>query len=118
MAEALLRHHFGDHYDVFSAGTEATQVNDHAISVLEAKGIDTEGLRSKSADEFLGMEIDEVVTVCDHAKENCPFFPGAKRYTHKGFMDPPEWVEGGMSPDEAFSKVRDLIEEWILEHFH
>ena len=112
-----MRHHYGDRYEVFSAGTEATKVNDHAISVLEKKGINTDGLRSKSTDEFLGMEIDEVVTVCDQAKEKCPFFPGAKSYTHHSFRDPPEMVKEGMSPGEAFSKVRDQIERWILDHF-
>jgi arsenate reductase len=63
------------------------------------------------------MEIDEVVTVCDQAKEACPFFPGAKKYTHQSFVDPPDLVEKGISPEDAFSSVRDQIEEWILDHF-
>lgn len=117
MAEAIMRHHFGDRYEVHSAGTEATHVNEYAVSTLEAKDIETSGLRSKPAEEFIDMEIDEVVTVCDHAKESCPFFPGAKKYTHQGFIDPPELVQKGMSPEDAFSSVRDQIEEWILEHF-
>ncbi len=117
MAEAILRHHFGDEFEVFSAGTEPISVNKHAITVLEDKGINTTGLRSKSVDEFIEMDIDEVITVCDNAKEACPFFPGAKENTHQGFVDPPELVVKGMPPEEAFSKVGDEIEDWILEHF-
>ena len=117
MAEALLRHHLDHRYEVFSAGTEATSVNESAISALQMKRISTHGLRSKSVDEFLDVQIDEVVTVCNNAKENCPFFPGAKNYTHKSFPDPPDLVADGMPPEDAFSKVRDMIEEWILEHF-
>lgn len=117
MAEAITRHHFGNIYEVFSAGTEATIVNEHALSALEEKGIDTAGLRSKSVDEFIDMEFDDVVTVCDHAKEACPFFPGAKKYSHKDFTDPPHMVKEDISPEEAFASVRDEIEEWILKHF-
>jgi len=117
MAEAILRHHFNDRFEIFSAGTEATLVNESAIYVLQMKRISTGGLRSKSVDEFLNIEIDEVVTVCNNAKENCPFLPGAQKYTHKSFPDPPDLVPDGMDPEDGFSKVRDMIEEWILEHF-
>ena len=117
MAEVILRHHFNDEYEVFSAGTDPSTVNELAIKALEEKGFDADGLRSRSVDEFIDMEFDEVVTVCDNAKEVCPFFPGAKENTHKGFVDPPELVKNGMSTEEAFSKVRDEIEDWILEHF-
>ena len=117
MAEALLRHHFGDRFEVFSAGTEATEVHPKVISALEEKGVDSSSLRSKSVNEFMGIEFDEVVTVCDTAKERCPFFPGAKKYTHRCFLDPPDLVEKGWVPEKAYSFVRDGIEKWILEHF-
>jgi arsenate reductase (thioredoxin) len=117
MAGAILRHHFSDRFEAYSAGTEATSVNKDATSALEERGIDTTGLMSKSVDEFIELDIDEVITVCDNTKEACPFFPGAKKYTHKGFVDPPELVKNGMSTEEAFSKVRDEIEEWIMVHF-
>lgn len=118
MAEALLRDRFGDLYEVYSAGTEATEVNSHTLAVLEEKGIDTSPLSSKSVEEFIDMDIDEVVTVCDHAKEACPFFPGAKKYTHQGFVDPPDLIDHfGMEPMKAFRAVRDEIDEWISEHF-
>jgi arsenate reductase len=117
MAEAILRDKYGDTFIVNSAGTEATEVNPFAIKVLQEKGIDTSGLRSKSVEEFLDEEIDLVVTVCDHAKEACPFFPGAKEYLHKGFKDPPELIEEGMEPMKAFGKIRDEISDWIEATF-
>jgi len=117
MAEALLRDRYGDIYEVYSAGTEATEVNPYAIAALEEKGIDTSPLSSKSAEEFLDLDMDEVVTVCDNAKEACPFFPGAKKYTHHGFVDPPALIDRGVEPMEAFRQVRDRIDEWLVRHF-
>ncbi len=117
MAEALLRERYGDIYEVHSAGTEATEVDPLAIGVLEEKSLDASELMSKSVNEFLDKKFEEVVTVCDLAKEACPFFPGAKKYTHKGFVDPPDLVNKGMEPMEAFRMVRDQIDDWIVEHF-
>ncbi|MEA3557701.1 MAG: arsenate reductase ArsC, partial [Candidatus Thermoplasmatota archaeon] len=102
---------------VFSAGTEATEVNPFTLEVLKDLGIDTSSLHSKSLDIYLDQEFDEVVTVCDHAKEVCPFFPGAKIRTHQGFRDPPDLVEKGMEPLAAFRMVRDDIDRWIQDHF-
>jgi arsenate reductase len=118
MAQALLRYRFGDQYEPYSAGTEPTEVNPLSIAVLEEKGIDTSSLWSKSVQEFVDMEFDEVVTVCDHAKEACPFFPGAKKYTHQGFVDPPDLIDHfGIEPMKAFRSVRDEIDQWITDHF-
>lgn len=117
MAEALLRDMAGDEFEVMSAGTEATHVHPTAIEVLKEKEIDTSVLRSKSAEEFLDEEIDIVVTVCDNAKEACPYFPGAKKYLHKSFPDPPDLVSGGMEDIAAFRKVRDMIFDWLKNDF-
>jgi arsenate reductase len=117
MAEALLRRHFGGRFEVFSAGSEPTDVDPMVITALEEKGIDMSSYRSKPVEEFTGVEFDEVVTVCDNAKETCPFFPGAKKYTHQGFVDPPDLAEEGTGRMEAFRSVRDEIEKWILSHF-
>ena len=117
MAEGILRALYGDQYEVFSAGTQPTKVNPYAIKVMAEIGIDISHHRSKSVEEFYGMEFDYVVTVCDRAKETCPFFPGGKVYIHKGFEDPSE-AEG--EEDEIiakFRKVRDEIREWIEETF-
>jgi arsenate reductase len=105
-------------YEVFSAGTEATEVNPLAIEVLKEIDVNVEGLRSKVSDEFLEMDIMKVVTVCDNAREACPFFPGAKEYVHHGFQDPPVLVkEQGLEPLEAFRMVRDDIKGWLEAEF-
>lgn len=117
MAEALLRHLYGDRYEVRSAGTEATRVNPTAVIVLKEMGVDTSGLRSKDIGEYWGQRFDEVVTLCDSAKEACPFFPGAELQTHKGFIDPPDLVSQRVEHMEAFRKIRDEIMEWIEDHF-
>jgi arsenate reductase len=117
MAEALLREMNGEEYEVFSAGTLGTKVHPTAVKVLEEKGIDTGRLFSKSLDEFLDKNIDLVVTVCNNAREACPFLPGAKEYIHQAFPDPPDLVSDGMEEDDAFRKVRDMIEDWIAGMF-
>lgn len=117
MAEAMLRHLKGDEHDVYSAGTDPTFVHPGAIEALNEAGIDTARLRSKSALEYLGRDFDLVVTVCDRAKEKCPFFPGAKETEHSGFTDPADLVSQGMSEQDAFAEVRDRIRRWIEERF-
>lgn len=117
MAEALLRHQKGDRYTVLSAGTDPTDVDPHVKKVLEEIGIDTSSLRSKSVDEFLNMKIDIVVTVCDNARETCPFFPGGRKRIHRGFRDPSDLVKDGISELDAFRKIRDEIGEFIREYF-
>jgi arsenate reductase (thioredoxin) len=111
MAEGLLRHDGGDRFDVFSAGTRPTTVRPEAIAALAELGIDISGQRSKSVDEFAGREFDFVITVCDHAAEACPTFPGKTQHIHWSFEDPAA-VEG--SAEErlaAFRRIRDQIRE-------
>jgi len=109
MAEGLLRHFHGDNYKAYSAGTEATQVKPEAVQVLAELGIDISKQESKTLERYLEMELDYVVTVCDKAKEACPFFPGGKERVHRRFFDP--------SDVEGFRKVRDEIRAWIEEMF-
>ena len=93
MAEGLLRHEGGERFEVFSAGTKPSQVRPEAIAVMDEIGIDISHQRSKSVEEFVGMELDYVITVCDNAKESCPIFPGKTRRLHWPFEDPAA-VEG------------------------
>jgi arsenate reductase len=114
MAEGLLRHEAGDRFEVFSAGTRPSLVRPEAIAVMNEIGIDISGHRSKSIDEFTGQELDTVVTVCDHANESCPVFPGKTQRLHWPFEDPAA-VEG--TEDErkaAFRKIRDRIHGRIM----
>jgi arsenate reductase len=90
MAEALLRHHGGDRFEVHSAGTEPKGVNPLTLRVLSEAGIDASFARSKSVAEFLGQSFDYVVTVCDQARQSCPVFPGVHESLHWGYEDPAE----------------------------
>lgn len=117
MAEGIMNALFGDKFIAFSAGTDPKGVNPLAIEVLKEMGIDISHHRSKSIEEFRGESFDYVVTVCDNAKENCPFFPGGKKYIHRGFFDPAS-VEGTYEEKlNAFRKVRDEILNWIKTYF-
>ncbi|MFP5341355.1 MAG: arsenate reductase ArsC [Candidatus Limnocylindria bacterium] len=88
MAEALLRHHGGERFEVFSAGTEPKGVNPRTLRILAEAGIDASFARSKSVTEFLGQSFDYVVTVCDQARQSCPVFPGVHESLHWGYEDP------------------------------
>jgi arsenate reductase (thioredoxin) len=90
MAEALVRQHGGDDFEVFSAGTEPRGLNPLTMRALAEAGIDAGPVRSKSVQEFIGQEFDYVVTVCDEAREACPVFPGSHNSLHWGYEDPAE----------------------------
>jgi protein-tyrosine-phosphatase len=95
MAEALLRHLSHGQVEVYSAGSHPTQVHPLALQVLQERGISTDGLRSKSLDEFVGQSFDVIVTVCDRVRESCPTFPGDPECIHWSFADPAA-VEGSL----------------------
>ena len=113
MAEGLLRHEAGDRYEVFSAGTHSSLVRPEAIAVMHEIGIDISGHRSKSIDEFKGQDLDTIVTVCDHAMESCPVFPGGTERLHWPFEDPASVQGTEEDRKDAFRKVRDLIHRRI-----
>lgn len=117
MAEGFLRALKGDRYEAFSAGTEPRGVNPHTISVMTEVGIDLSSHRSKSVDEFQNIPFDEVVTVCDNARESCPVFIGQGRKRHQSFPDP-SLLQGTEEEILAgFRSVRDAIRLWILEEY-
>jgi arsenate reductase len=118
MAEGLLQHMLGSAYDVFSAGTKPSIVRPEAIAALAEIGIDISHHRSKSVDEFTNREIDFVLTVCDHAKQACPFFPAKTRVVHHSFDDPPAESEGEYDERLAvFRRVRDEIADYFGREF-
>lgn len=117
MAEALLRALYGEKYDAYSAGTQPSGVNRYAVQVMKEIGIDISAQRSKSIDEFRGWNFDVVVTVCDQARESCPFFPGARKYLHQGFEDPSGFEGSEAEKLAVFRKVRDEIKAWIVHTF-
>ena len=90
MAEALLRRHGSDRFEIHSAGTDPRGVNPLTLRVLADAGIDASWARSKSVNEFLGQRFDYVITVCDQARQVCPVFPGVHESLHWGYEDPAE----------------------------
>jgi arsenate reductase len=117
MAEGLLKSTYGDHFEVHSAGTDPDTVNPCAVKVMADRGIDISQNKSKSLNEFEGVEFDYVVTVCGGDGDACPFFPGGKTYLHEPFPDPA--TAGGDENEKikVFTHVRNGIEDWIKETF-
>jgi arsenate reductase len=113
MAEGLVNALHSEGYHAFSAGIEPTVVDERAVVVMAELGIDISGHSSKSLEGFMAKDIDLVITVCDHAKEACPFIQGAKRQLHKSFEDP-VGTEGTKEEQLAkFREVRDDIKQWL-----
>jgi len=116
MAEGLLRHDAGDKFDVESAGTKPGTVRPEAIAVMKELGIDISGHRSKHVDEFLGQQLDYVITVCDNARESCPVFLGTSKKLHHSFVDPPPASEGTDADRMAiFRRVRDELRAFLKD---
>ncbi len=113
MAEGLLRHLTGDRFEAYSAGNEAAHVRPQALRVMGELGIDISGQESKTLDRYLGEPFDYVITVCDDAKEACPFFPGAAQRLHWSLPDPAA-AEGTEDERlEVFRSVRDRLRHHI-----
>ena len=117
LAEGLLRAMYGDSYEALSAGTEPGNLNPYVVRAMEEIGIDISGQRSKSLKQFLQDDFDYVVTVCDNAKEGCPYFPGGKKLLHKGFSDPSSFAGTDEEIMAEVRTVRDEIRRWIGETF-
>lgn len=88
MAEGWLRHFAGDKVQVYSAGTHPEGVNNYAIKVMKDVGIDISNHLSNNVQDYMDMSFDFVITVCDNAKERCPYFPTTSKKIHKSFYDP------------------------------
>ena len=114
MAEGLVNHYLGGKVQAFSAGVVPGQVNPNAIRVMAELGIDISRQRSKPVSEFEGQEFNLVITVCDKAKEQCPFFPGVARMLHVSFTDPGQATGTENEVLEVFRRVRDEMKEKIL----
>ena len=109
MAEGYLRHFSGDKAIVKSAGVEAHGVSSKAIAVMKEDGVDISGHTSNIVDEYLSMDFDFVITVCDNAKERCPVFPGKAAKFHHNFPDPANSTGSDEEVLGKFRMTRDLI---------
>jgi arsenate reductase len=116
MAEAILNAFYGDKYEAKSAGVTPTKVNPYVVKSMAEIGIDISKNRSKNIEEFRGQNFDYVVTVCDSAKETCPFFPG-KKVIHHSFEDPSQFEGYEKQILENVRKVRNEITDWIKKTF-
>ncbi len=110
MAEALINARYDDRWLAFSAGTQpAARVNPYALEVLSEIGVIPHDAHPKHLSAFLGQPFDLVVTVCDDAQENCPFWPGQGQRLHVGFPDPAAIKGTNIEKLAAFRGVRDDI---------
>lgn len=120
MAEGWARHLKSDKINAYSAGIETHGLNPYAVKVMAESGVDISGHKSKLINDFMDVPIDAVVTVCGHANETCPYFPGNCKVIHVGFDDPPkmagELAEKGGSVEEqldCYRRVRDEIKAYV-----
>lgn len=120
MAEAWTRHLKGDLFEVYSAGIEAHGLNPNMVKVMAEVGIDVTGQTSDLVTKFFDTGLEIVVSVCGHADQNCPVFPGKVRRIHQGFDDPPklarELAALGASEEEQlvpYRRVRDEVKAWV-----
>ncbi len=116
MAEGWTRHLKGDLFEVYSAGIETHGLNPDAVRVMMEAGVDISNHKSQNIREFLNKDIDYVITVCSHAHETCPVFPGKAIVFHRGFEDPPALAVNAESEEEkldCYRKVRDEIRLFV-----
>lgn len=112
LAEGLVNHYFSDKWIASSCGTEKTFVKPPAIEAMKRDGVDISHQSSKTIEMLHEKQFDLVVTVCDSAKESCPFFPG-KKVVHHSFTDPSNIGESSEERIQAFCIVRDEIKTWL-----
>lgn len=113
MGEGLLRHLAGDRFEVFSGGLSPSYVRPNAMAVMKEIGIDISHHRSKSMNEFLDTPFDYVITVCDHAAQHCPTFPGDAKRIHWSIEDPVAPGGDEEAQLEAFREARDDLQNRI-----
>ena len=116
MAEGWARALHPERIDAFSAGIEPGVIDARAVRVMAEAGVDISRQRSKHVDALADVSFDAVITVCDHANESCPVFPGRARRLHAGFDDPPRLALGADSEEESldcYRKVRDEIRRYV-----
>lgn len=109
IAEGYLRHFANGKAEIYSAGVETHGVNPRAILTMQEDGIDISGHTSNNIDEYRSVNFDYVITVCDNAKERCPFFPSSAIKFHHNFPDPAKAIGTEQEMMRAFQLVRDQI---------
>ena len=116
MAEGWARALKSDVIEARSAGIETHGLNPSAVKVMAEAGVDISSYRSKNVKELMDVPFDYVVTVCGHANETCPMFPGRVKVVHVGFDDPPKLAREAKTEEEAlncYRRVRDEIRDYV-----
>ena len=120
IAEGYLRHFAGDKATVYSAGIETHGVNPKAIQVMAEDHIDISKHTSNNVDEYLNIPFDYVITVCDNAKEHCPYFPIKAKHFHQNFPDPAKAAGSAVEVMDEFIRVCEMIKVYskdcVSEH--
>lgn len=112
IAEGYLRHFANGNAEIYSAGVETHGVNPKAIAIMQEDGIDISNHTSTNIDEYYDIDFDFVITVCDNAKERCPFFPTKAKKFHHNFSDPAKAKGTDQEINEQFREVRQQIKEY------
>jgi arsenate reductase len=120
IAEGYLRHFGGAKAEIFSAGVETHGVNPKAVAIMKEDGIDISHHTSNNVEEYKAIDFDFVITVCDHAKERCPYFPSRAVKFHENFPDPAKATGAEEEVKAQFRHVRNLIkvysQQWVKEN--
>lgn len=115
IAEGYLRHFANAKAEIYSAGIETHGVNPQAIAVMKEDGIDISHHTSNHIDEYRNIDFNYVITVCDNAKERCPFFPTSGKKFHHNFPDPAKAEGTEEEVMNEFRKARDMIKSYCKE---
>lgn len=115
LAEGYLRHFAGDKAEIYSAGIETHGVNPRAIVTMKADGIDISHHTSNNINEYMEVDFDFLLTVCDHAKESCPYFPTRAQKFHANFPDPAKATGSEAAINAQFAEVREMIKSYTLD---
>jgi arsenate reductase len=115
IAEGYLKHFAGERAEIYSAGIETHGLNPMAVKVMSEDHLDISGHTSNHVDEYTSINFDYVITVCDNAKEACPYFPASVQQIHQSFPDPAKATGTAEQIHEEFVKVRDQIKVFAAE---
>jgi arsenate reductase len=118
MAEAWTRYLRNDYYEAYSAGITPKGLDPRAVKVMAEIGIDISFQKSKDIDSLGPIEFDYVITLCDNARESCPYYPAKTQLIHRGFDDPPSLAQDAKSEEDAmehYRRVRDEIRAFVME---
>jgi arsenate reductase len=118
MAEAWTHHLRNNDYDAYSAGITPKGLDPRAVKAMAEVGIDISMQKSKDIDSLGAMEFDYVITMCDNARESCPYYPAKTRLIHREFDDPPSLTKNAKNEEDAmeyYRRVRDEIRAFVMK---